>query len=323
MNHFLRNIWMTDKRSDSFKLAVQQADGDACSVNEYRCVKRDPDTCFMRMVRKIGREFLTSEMDRRYYADHYTCCPPPLFIISVTLLELGFFAYYAIMAGEVTTTGPVPIDNIFIYRPDRRIELWRFIFYMVLHAGWIHLLFNLMVQLLVGLPLEMVHGSFRISIIYLAGVLAGSLGTSVFDRDVYLVGASGGVYALLAAHLANILLNYSEMELGIIRLIGILVIDILLNYSEMELGIIRLIGILVIASADVGFAIWGRYAAEENGPPVAYVAHLTGALAGLTIGLLVLKNFEQKLHDQIVWWASLGVYAACTVFAVLWNVFYI
>lgn len=34
----------------------------------------------------------------------------------------------------------------------------------------------------------------------------GSLGTSVFDTDVYLVGASGGVYALLAAHLANVLL---------------------------------------------------------------------------------------------------------------------
>lgn len=36
--------------------------------------------------------------------------------------------------------------------------------------------------------------------------MTGSLGTSVFDTDVYLVGASGGVYALLAAHLANVLL---------------------------------------------------------------------------------------------------------------------
>lgn len=35
---------------------------------------------------------------------------------------------------------------------------------------------------------------------------AGSLGTSVFDSNVYLVGASGGVYALLAAHLANVML---------------------------------------------------------------------------------------------------------------------
>ena len=36
--------------------------------------------------------------------------------------------------------------------------------------------------------------------------VSGSLGTSVFDQDVYLVGASGGVYALLSAHLANVLL---------------------------------------------------------------------------------------------------------------------
>ena len=35
---------------------------------------------------------------------------------------------------------------------------------------------------------------------------AGSLGTSVFDTQAYLLGASGGVYSLLAAHLANIML---------------------------------------------------------------------------------------------------------------------
>jgi hypothetical protein len=50
------------------------------------------------------------------------------------------------------------------------------------------------------------------------------LGTSVFDSDVYLVGASGGVYALLAAHLANVVLNYNQMELGMLRLFGIFVV---------------------------------------------------------------------------------------------------
>ncbi|KAG5344824.1 RHBL3 protein, partial [Acromyrmex charruanus] len=39
------------------------------------------------MVRMIGDEFLTEERDRKYYADHYTCCPPPLFIILITLVE--------------------------------------------------------------------------------------------------------------------------------------------------------------------------------------------------------------------------------------------
>lgn len=47
------------------------------------------------------------------------------------------------------------------------------------------------------------------------------MGTSIFDPEVYLVGASGGVYALLAAHLANVMLNYNNMHYGIIRIVGI------------------------------------------------------------------------------------------------------
>lgn len=38
----------------------------------------------------IGDEFLTEERDRKYYADHYTCCPPPLFIILITLVEVSY-----------------------------------------------------------------------------------------------------------------------------------------------------------------------------------------------------------------------------------------
>ncbi|KYN35503.1 Rhomboid-related protein 3, partial [Trachymyrmex septentrionalis] len=45
--------------------------------------------CAFRMVRMIGDEFLTEERDRKYYADHYTCCPPPLFIILITLVEVS------------------------------------------------------------------------------------------------------------------------------------------------------------------------------------------------------------------------------------------
>lgn len=63
------------------------------------------------------------------------------------------------------------------------------------------------------------------------GVLAGSLGTSIFDSNAYLVGSSGGVYALLAAHLANIMLNYSNMEYGIYRLLAILLFG---EYEKMS-----------------------------------------------------------------------------------------
>jgi len=52
----------------------------------------------------------------------------------------------------------------------------------------------------------MVHRGWRIVLIYLSGVLAGSLATSVSDPNVYLAGASGGVYALITAHVATIII---------------------------------------------------------------------------------------------------------------------
>jgi hypothetical protein len=69
-----------------------------------------------------------------------------------------------------------------------------------------HLVVNLLVQVLLGLPLELVHRWWRVLIVYMAGVVAGSLGTSVCSPYTLLAGASGGVYALLLAHIATIIL---------------------------------------------------------------------------------------------------------------------
>lgn len=85
-------------------------------------------------------------------------------------------------------------------------------FYLVLNnillliSRQTHLTVNLIVQLLLGVPLEMVHQGWRVVLIYLSGVLAGSLATSVTDPNVYLAGASGGVYALITAHVATIII---------------------------------------------------------------------------------------------------------------------
>lgn len=45
------------------------------------------------------------------------------------------FAYYTIITGEMNVAGPVAVDSPFIYRPDKRQQVWRFIFYAYLHAG--------------------------------------------------------------------------------------------------------------------------------------------------------------------------------------------
>ena len=83
----------------------------------------------------------------------------------------------------------IPFLYIYLfYRPDDRSEVWRFLSYMFVHVTVEHLILNITIQLLVGLPLEMSHSSWRVAIVYLCGVFAGSLASSTFDPEVLLAG---------------------------------------------------------------------------------------------------------------------------------------
>lgn len=77
---------------------------------------------------------------------------------------------------------------------------------MFVHAGIMHIVANLIVQIFLGIALELVHQWWRVSLVYLAGVVAGSIGTSIVNPYKCLVGASGGVYALITAHIATIIM---------------------------------------------------------------------------------------------------------------------
>ena len=77
---------------------------------------------------------------------------------------------------------------------------------------------------MLGVPLEMVHRWWRILLIYLSGVLAGSLAVSIADPHIFLAGGSGGVYSLITAHLANVVANWGEMEFAALRLVGFLLV---------------------------------------------------------------------------------------------------
>ena len=63
------------------------------------------------------------------------------------------------------------------------------------------------------------HSWWKIMLIYIAGVMAGSLIASVAYPMFYLCGASTGMYALLTAHFANALFN-SQMRFSCIKVLG-------------------------------------------------------------------------------------------------------
>lgn len=232
----------------------------------------------------------------RRYLEEYSCLPPPVFIIIISIIEIAFFIYYCVVLKEVSAIGPVPWQSSLIYNPCRRDQIWRFGTYIFIHAGFYHVFFNVLIQLLLGVPLEMVHKWWRVGIVYIAGVVAGSLASSITDPYSFLAGASGGVYALLAAHLASVVINWSEMEFSWLRLISL----------------------LAFISTDVGVAIYGRYVKEESSR-VSYSAHFFGALVGFLIGVNTLRNLKMRRWEIIIGWVFLVIYGLGMAFAILFN----
>jgi membrane associated rhomboid family serine protease len=78
-------------------------------------------------------------------------------------------------------------------------EWYRIITSAFLHAGLLHLGFNMFALYILGTLLEPAIGSLRFAGIYVASILAGSLGVLVINPDTISVGASGGIFGLMAA----------------------------------------------------------------------------------------------------------------------------
>lgn len=251
--------------------------------------------------KRLADFVLTTDEDKLKYLNEYNCNPPPLFILLLSLAELICFIYYSIKAEhkQWITLSSGLVNSPLIYDPWKREQVWRFVSYLFLHAGIEHILGNVILQLMIGIPLEMVHKSLRVFIVFISGVLAGSLASSIFDPFVYLVGASGGVYALLGGYLSNVVLNWKKMAFNGLHLLVI----------------------LMIAGIDLGFSLYRRIVDAPEIYQVSLAAHFAGGLAGITIGYVVFSNYDKDLLKDSKWWCCLLAYLACCGFAVIWNLF--
>ena len=78
-------------------------------------------------------------------------------------------------------------------------EQYRIVTSAFLHAGLIHLGLNMFVLYILGTLLEPAVGTARFVAIYAASVLGGSFVALVMDPNELTVGASGGIFGLMAA----------------------------------------------------------------------------------------------------------------------------
>lgn len=244
------------------------------------------------------------------YADTYRWWPPPFFILSATILELSVYLYHVYFFSDnnvaVTWAGPTPFCSYLIYNPTKRWEAWRFLTYCLVHSGVEHILINLLLQLLVGLALEMSNSWWNVGLVYMLGVLAGSLGSSVFSANAFLCGASGGVYALAAAHIASIALNWKEDSLILRQRLRDK------KATSPTFGKVVRIGRLCVVGGIIGVDIVSM--ASVSGGQTSHVAHLMGILMGVLVGLVVLENRKVESWEK---WVRYVSWTCATVFLVI------
>jgi len=173
-----------------------------------------------------------------------------------------------------------------------------------LHYDLEHLIGNVILQLVVGVLLELIF-KWRICIIFIFGIISGSLASSVFDPYVKLLGSSGGSYALIGAYLILFLRRFREFPKPV-RYINGAIASCLFLY----------------VCIDLGYAYYRRH----HGSNVSDVAHISGMLTGWTIGYATLWNWRAKLEmGDIAPYLGLAiflvVYLIFIICAILFNIF--
>jgi len=140
-------------------------------------------------------------------------------------------------------------------------EYWRLFTALFLHAGFLHLGFNLFALYILGPALERSIGTIRFLACYLISGLASSAGVVALTeiglvQTAQLVGASGCIMGIVGA-LAGFLLRHHHAPLARQRL------------------------------ANIGLIIAIQIAFDLSTPQVSTAAHMCGLVAGFFLGLML------------------------------------
>jgi membrane associated rhomboid family serine protease len=191
----------------------------------------------------------------------------------IIFLMTGAFQSDVNLASVATSFGVVPSDLTHMsqnipYSPIP--EPLTFITYMFLHAGWLHLISNMLFLWVFADNVEDAFGYFAFALFYLLCGIAGALTHVVMSPDSFapLIGASGAVSGVIGAYV----LLYPKARVWIL-----LFFRIPLRISAMW-----------VLGGWFLLQLFSIYTAEKGGEQeVAFWAHIGGFAAGLLITLIL------------------------------------
>jgi membrane associated rhomboid family serine protease len=120
--------------------------------------------------------------------------------VTIALIVINVIAFVA--SGQFSFGGASTtklFDDFALFGPSIAIndEYYRLISGGFLHAGLIHIGFNMYLLWILGQMLEPTLGSVRFALLYVVSLLAGSFGALLVNWDTQTVGASGAVFGLM------------------------------------------------------------------------------------------------------------------------------
>ncbi|MBR5348171.1 MAG: rhomboid family intramembrane serine protease [Lachnospiraceae bacterium] len=138
-------------------------------------------------------------------------------------------------------------------------EYWTAVTHIFLHGSFQHLFFNMVTQLYVGKPLEVLLGKVRFVLLYLlSGIGAGMISLALYiheGENVYSLGASGAISGMCGALLCILFLNRKRLQ---------------------KVPYFRYLIFLAIVMAN-----------GIDDPKVNWMAHSSGAVLGIVLALLL------------------------------------
>ena len=174
-----------------------------------------------------------------------------------------------------SSTDPEVLHRIGALEPYAVIvhgQYWRLFTSLFLHAGALHLLFNLFALYVLGPPLERSIGSLRFGVCYLiSGLLSGAgvlfLTIIGLVQVAQLVGASGCIMGIVGAWAG-----------------------FLLRHRHAPRAKQRLANVLMIVGIQTAF--------DLSTPQVSMAAHLCGLIAGFFLGLVLTPTAVAVVSDR-------------------------
>ncbi|PGH10513.1 hypothetical protein AJ79_05441 [Helicocarpus griseus UAMH5409] len=147
-------------------------------------------------------------------------------------------------------------------------QWFRFIVPMFLHAGIIHIGFNLMAQLTIGVDIERTIGWWRYAIVYFAsGIFGFILGANFAAPGIASTGASGCLFGIFALAFLDLFYTWGSRSKPVMELI-VMIITIIISF---------VLGLL---------------------PGLDNFSHIGGFLVGLVLGVSLLRS-PDRLRERI------------------------